>query len=166
MQIFIQTMKTRTIKTHTNQKQRYTQPSPQKLFSSWILLQFTSIESHSKLIWWLLVMVTIGVVVAACGGAMKGQWEERALGKRKKKWRRRRDREKNGLEWECQTDFWRETLCDGTSHMGGSHSLLNFTKMPLKLNSQKLKTPKSCFHFPSSTSKILSIWVMKTMIQN
>ena len=23
-------------------------------------------------IWWLLVMVTIGVVVAACGGAMKG----------------------------------------------------------------------------------------------
>ena len=24
-------------------------------------------------IWWLLVMVRIGVVVAACGGAMKGQ---------------------------------------------------------------------------------------------
>ena len=117
-------------------------------------------------IWWSLVMVMIGVVVVACGGAMKGQWEERALGKRKKKWRRRRDREKNGLEWECQTDFWRETLCEGTSHTGGYHSLLNFTKMPLKLNSQKLKTPKSYFHFPSSTSKILSIWVMRTMIQN
>ena len=34
--------------------------------------------------WWLLVMVTTSVMVAACGGAMKGQWEERALGKRKK----------------------------------------------------------------------------------
>ena len=29
-------------------------------------------------------MVTTGVVVPACGGAMKGQWEERALGKEKK----------------------------------------------------------------------------------
>ena len=35
-------------------------------------------------IWCLLVMVTTGVVVVACGGAMKGQWEERALDKRKK----------------------------------------------------------------------------------
>ena len=36
-------------------------------------------------IWWLLVMVMTGVVVAACGVAMKGQCEERVLGKRKKK---------------------------------------------------------------------------------
>ena len=50
MQIFIQTMKTRAIKTHTNQRQMDTQPSPQKLFSSWILLQYTSIEYHSNLI--------------------------------------------------------------------------------------------------------------------
>ena len=48
--------------------------------------------------WWLLMMVTIGVVVEACGGAMKGQWEERALGKRKKKWRRRRDSEERVRE--------------------------------------------------------------------
>ena len=50
MQIFIQTMKTRAIKTHTNQRQRYTQFLSQKLFSSWILLKHTSIESHSNLI--------------------------------------------------------------------------------------------------------------------
>ena len=37
-------------KTHTNQRQRYTQFSSQKLFSSWIILQYTSIESHSNLI--------------------------------------------------------------------------------------------------------------------
>ena len=35
-------------------------------------------------IWWLLVMVTTSVVAAACGVVMKGQWEERALGKKKK----------------------------------------------------------------------------------
>ena len=102
--------------------------------------------SHDGL-WWWLVMVTIGVVVVACGGTMKVQWEERTLGKRKK-WRRRRDRDQNGLEWECQTNFWLETLCDGISHTGGSHYLLNFTKMPLKLNSKKLKTSKICFLFP------------------
>ena len=50
MHIFIQTMKTRAIKSHTNQRQRYTQFSPQKLFPIWILLQYTSIESHSNLI--------------------------------------------------------------------------------------------------------------------
>ena len=43
----------------------------------------------------------------------------------------------------------KETLLDGTSHTGGFHSLLNFIKMPLKLNSQKLKTPMWCFLFPS-----------------
>ena len=44
-------------------------------------------------------MVTIGVVVAACGGAMKGQWEERALGKRKKKKNEEgEETAKNGLE--------------------------------------------------------------------
>ena len=50
MQIFIQTMNIRAIKTDTNQRQRYTQLSPQKPFSSWILLQYSSIESHSNLI--------------------------------------------------------------------------------------------------------------------
>ena len=84
-------------------------------------------------------MVMTGVVVAACGEAMKGQWEERALGKRKKN-EEGEETEKNG---------WRETLLDGTSHTGGSHSLLNFTKMPLKLNSQKMKTHISFFLFPS-----------------
>ena len=44
--------------------------------------------------WWLLMMETTGVMVAACGGAMKGQWEERALGKRKKKMKKeKRQRE-------------------------------------------------------------------------
>ena len=37
-------------KTHTNQRRRYTQFSSQKLFSSWIRFQYTSIESHSNLI--------------------------------------------------------------------------------------------------------------------
>ena len=46
-------------------------------------------------IWWLLMLVTTGVVVVACGGAMKGQWEERALGKRKKMKKEKRQRE----EW-------------------------------------------------------------------
>ena len=46
-------------------------------------------------IWWLLVMVTTGVVVVACGGAMKGQGEERALGKGKKMKKEKRQRE----EW-------------------------------------------------------------------
>ena len=40
------------------------------------------------------MMETTGVMVAACGGAMKGQWEERALGKREKKMKKeKRQRE-------------------------------------------------------------------------
>ena len=38
-------------------------------------------------------------------------------------------RRDNGLEKkkQGQTDLWRETLCDGTSHTDESHYLLNFT---------------------------------------
>ena len=122
-------------------------------------------------IWWLLMMVTTGVVVVACGGAMKGQWEERALGKRKKMKKEKRQRE----EWvRVRLIFGERRYVMGQVFTGGSHSLLNFTKMPLKLNSQKLKTPNSCFHFPSPTSKIkpnkwssvgptwFGWWIMKT----
>ena len=99
-------------------------------------------------------------LVVVYGGAMEVWWGE--CSRQKKKWKGRRDNRPEKKKW-GQTNFWRETLCDGTSHMGGSHYLLNFTKMPLKLfthyllnftkmplklNSQKLKTSKICFQFP------------------
>ena len=52
-----------------------------------------------------------GVVVAACGGAMKGQWEERALGKGKKMKKEKRQREEwvgvRMANWFLERDvFW------------------------------------------------------------
>ena len=38
--------------------------------------------------------------------------------------------------------------------------------LPLSFSFQLLKTPKSCFRFLSSKLKILSFWVMETIIQN
>ena len=47
--------------------------------------------------WWRLVVAPGGDDWRAGGGSLwrsnEGQWEERALGKRKQKWRRRRDKE-------------------------------------------------------------------------
>ena len=66
--------------------------------------------------------------------------EKRKLWVKEKKNEEGEVTEKNGLE--------RDVTKRDKSH-GGSHSLLNFTKMPVKLNSQKLKTPISSFLFPS-----------------
>ena len=68
-------------------------------------------------------MVMTGVVVAAaCGGAMKGS-EKRVLWVKENKNEEGEKTEKNQLE--------RETLLDGTSHMGGLHDVNNFTELPL-----------------------------------
>ena len=69
----------------------------------------------------------------------EGSMRRETLGKRKKKMKKEKRQRRTG----------REMLLDGTSHMGGSHYLLNFIKMPLKLDSQKLKIPICCFLFPS-----------------
>ena len=72
---------------------------------------------------WLFVMVmTSMVVAAACGGVMKGN-EKRELWVKENKNEEGAETEKNRLE--------RETLLDGTSHMGGLHDVNNFTELPL-----------------------------------
>ena len=83
----------------------------------------------------------------AYGGAMKGSMKREIYVKEKKNEEGEETKSRTGLSENAKLIFKRESLCDGTSHTGGSHYLLNSTKMPLKLNSQKLKTSKICFQF-------------------
>ena len=91
-------------------------------------------------------MVTTGVVVVACGGAMKVQWEKRTLGKKKKK-------NEEGEETEIKTSwsenakliFGERPYVMGQVRRVGPIICLILQKMPLKLNSKKLKTSKICF---------------------
>ena len=76
------------------------------------------------------------VVAAACGRAMKVS-EKRELWVKENKNEEGEETEKNRLE--------RETLLDGTSHMGGLHKVNNFMELPLSYVTQKLKTPIWCF---------------------
>ena len=106
--------------------------------------------------WWLLMMVTIGVVVEACGGAMKGQWEERALGKRKKKWRRRRDSEERVRE--------RRYLMRQVIQVG---PILCLILQKCHWNSI-LKNWKHLFLVSISITltQIFEFWVMETRVEN
>ena len=63
----------------------------------------------------------------AYGGAMKGSMKRDIWVKEKKNEEGEETKSRTGLSENAKLIFG-ETLCDGTSHMGGSHYLINFTK--------------------------------------
>ena len=87
--------------------------------------------------------------------------------KERKKRQKRRGREEISVWWREKVKKKRmfEHMC-GLECLTVGPIFIKYYKNTWYLSFQLSKTPKSCFHFPSSTSKILSFWVMETVIQN
>ena len=121
---------------------------------AWAQSDVVSRIPYRRRSFWSLVLLSLRYHTKKRRSAL-GQWEERALCKRKKKWRRRSDRE----EW-VEKKKNQERVVMGQYRSCGLHEVFHFTKSPLSLSLRNRKQHflVSSFHHSHSTQTKFEWW--------
>ena len=117
-------------------------------------------RKNEGLIWWLLVMMTTGVVVATYGGVMNCQWEERALGKRKKNEEGEETKRRTGWSENAKLIFGERHYVMGQVIRVGPILCLILQKCHWNsiLKNWKHQNPVFIFHHPHPKFWVFELW--------